>query len=272
MENTSSRKQVAQFLWVGPGLSKLESLCLRSFVNVGYEVHLYTYGNLDRVPEGVSIKDANEIIAEDDPFFGPITCGGKYANFSDRFRYHLLLQKGGWWFDTDHVALKLLPEPDDLLVASQWEGYEHPTGSVIWSRPADPRLEWAKARCDELIGIPGERSYIALGPALITEMTKKFSLTPAPWWEFNPIPYYYIDRLIFRSNWEWAHDILRGALHRSRQIYRPTFRAAYIRPGTRAVHLSNEIWRANGYDKDALYHRRSVYGKLQRQLGFSNIL
>ena len=45
-EMREPQKQIAQFLWVGPGLSGLESVCLQSFVDVGYEVHLYAYGPL----------------------------------------------------------------------------------------------------------------------------------------------------------------------------------------------------------------------------------
>lgn len=266
--STAGAKQVAQFLWVGPGLSPLESFCLKSFVTKGYEVHLYCYGPLEHVPEGVVVKDAGEVIPPDDKFFGPNSCDGKYANFSDRFRYYLLLERGGWWFDTDHVALKLLPEPADLLVASQWEGFEHPTGSVIWCKPGDKRIAWAKERCDEILGRAGERSYIALGPALVKQMVEHFGLKVAPWWEFNPVQYYYINRLIYRTNREWLIDIVRYALHRGRQLVKPSFRAAYIRRGTRAIHLSNEIWRANGLDKFALYHPRSIYGKLQRKHGF----
>lgn len=268
MPGVNEGRQVAQFLWVGPGLSALENLCLRSFVETGYEVHLYSYGGLERIPAGVILKDANEIIPENDQFFGPHTCGGRYANFADRFRYYLLYERGGWWFDIDHVALQLLPEPESLLVASQWEGFEHPTNSVIWCKPQDERLAWLKKRCDEIIGEPGAKPFIAMGPALIKEMVELFEVQPAPWWEFNPVPYYFIHRLIFRSNQEWLKDIGRGLVHRARQLYRPAFRAAYIRRGTRALHLSNEIWRANGYDKEALYHRRSIYGKIQRRLGF----
>ena len=260
-------RPVAQFLWVGPGLSPLENLCLKSFVTVGYEVHLYSYGPLERVPEGVILKDAGEIIPADDQFFGPNTCNGQYANFSDRFRYYLLLERGGWWFDTDHVALKVLPEPTDLYVASQWEGYEHPTGSVLWCKPGDARIAWAKERCDAILAKGGERSYIALGPALVKEMVEHFGLKLAPWWEFNPVQHYYIERLVYRTNREWATDVVRYFLHRGRELWRPGYRAAYIRPKSRAIHLSNEIWRARGLDKWAVYHPRS--GKLQRQHGFS---
>lgn len=265
-------KQVAQFLWVGAGLSPLENLCLRSFTNLGYEVHLYSYGPLDLIPDGVVVKDAGEIIPEDDAFFGPHTCDGKYANFSDRFRYYLLFERGGWWFDSDHVALKLLPEPGDLLIASQWEGEhgEYACPGALWCKPGDPRMKWLKERCDEILSEGGEREYTKIGPMLVNDLVREFSLKEnvAPWWEFNPYPYFFVNRLVYRTNREWLVDKARFLVHLLRQATKKHFRAAYVRPGSRAIHLANEIWRANGIDKNLLYHPGCIYGKLQRKHGF----
>ncbi len=268
-------KQRAQFLWVGPGLSPLESLCLRSFLDVGYEVHLYAYTPLDAVPDGVVVMDAGEIIPENDQFFGPHTCNGKYANFSDRFRYYLLFNKGGWWFDTDHVALKLLPEPTDLLIASQWEGErgEYATPGALWCKTGDSRMEWLKNRCDEILGKGGEREYIALGPKLVNELVETFSLQAnvAPWWEFNSYPYWYVRRLAYLTNGEWLIDKARFLVHLVRQASNRHYRAAYVRRKSRTIHLANEIWRAEGIDKSLMYHSRCIYGKLQRRHGFSPV-
>lgn len=263
-------KQIAQFLWVGPGLSPLESLCLQSFLDVGYEVHLYTYEPMQAVPDGVIMKDAGEIIATDDTFFGPYTCGGRYAQFADRFRYYLLFERGGWWFDTDFVALKLAPEPTDLLVASQWEGSrgEYPCNSPIWSKPGDPRMAWMKTHCDRILAESKDLEYTALGPQLIGQMVKEFDVRVAPWWEFNPCPYYRLNRLVYSTNREWLVDIVRSVVHRIKQATLRDFRAAYIRRNSRAIHLSNEVWRDRGIDKTKLYHPGSIYGKLQRKHGF----
>jgi hypothetical protein len=45
----------------------------------------------------------------------------------DRFRYYLLYEKGGWWFDMDFVSIRMKSEPGDLMVASTWE---HEWGSA----------------------------------------------------------------------------------------------------------------------------------------------
>ena len=39
--------QTARFLWIGPRLSAMERLCLKSFVDVGYDVELYRYDDVE---------------------------------------------------------------------------------------------------------------------------------------------------------------------------------------------------------------------------------
>jgi len=88
--------QTAQFLWIGQ-LTKMETLCLRSFVHSGYEVHLYTYDEIE-APAGVlrfdaaEVRPRKEIFAQSHDGFGK----GSFKGFSDRFCYHLLSMKGGW--------------------------------------------------------------------------------------------------------------------------------------------------------------------------------
>lgn len=262
-------RQRAQFLWVGPGLSPLESACLRSFVEVGYDVRLYAYDALDAVPDGVVIEDAAEVLRRDEIFRGAGTGGGSYAPFADRFRYHLLFKKGGWWFDTDHFAIRLLPEPNAFYVSSQWEGVNGQYANVgaIWSPPGDRYVGWLKDNCDAILrdGQPAE--YTRLGPILMNEMIDRFALQDqvAPWWEFCPYPHFMLDRLVYSTHADFARDKAKLLYHLLKQMFDSDFRAAYTRPGTRAVHLWNEIWKAHGLSKTAMYHPFSFYGKLQRR-------
>ena len=45
--------EVIQALWIGPSLSSMERLAVRSFLANGHEVHLYAYGEVEGVPEGI---------------------------------------------------------------------------------------------------------------------------------------------------------------------------------------------------------------------------
>src|SRR3954467_14258102 len=88
-------------LWIGQ-LSPVEQLCLKSFVAKGHNVHLYTYDAIENVPQGVTLQDAAQILPPSQIFRNRRGRGkGSLAGFSDLFRYKLLLDKGGWWVDTD---------------------------------------------------------------------------------------------------------------------------------------------------------------------------
>ncbi len=50
-------------LWIGGDLSFLEILCIKSFVDAGHPVHLFTYHDIGNAPDGVDIQDARNILA-----------------------------------------------------------------------------------------------------------------------------------------------------------------------------------------------------------------
>ena len=39
----------------------MEQLCLSSFVYHGHDVHLYVYSEVEGIPDGVVVKDGNDI-------------------------------------------------------------------------------------------------------------------------------------------------------------------------------------------------------------------
>ena len=45
-EISPNNNQIFQSLWIGPSLSKMEQLCIKSFVDHNLEYHLYTYGEV----------------------------------------------------------------------------------------------------------------------------------------------------------------------------------------------------------------------------------
>ena len=110
-ENTSSETSpvdktdpIIQGLWIGAELSVMEQLSIASFLRNGHEYHLYTYAELANVPAGTVIRDANEILPAAAIF--QYKDRPSYAGFSNFFRYKLLLERGGWWVDSDLVCLR----------------------------------------------------------------------------------------------------------------------------------------------------------------------
>ena len=96
-----------QSFWYGGGLSPYEFLCLKSFIDCGHAFDLYTYDPDLAVPAGVQVRDASELIDRSEVFvYQPEGFGkGSPSAFSNLFRSKLMVEKGGWWTDTDVVCL-----------------------------------------------------------------------------------------------------------------------------------------------------------------------
>lgn len=100
-------------MWIGPTFSVLEHLCIKSFLDAGHEVWLYTYDHVNNVPEGVIVKDANDIY----PTKTFLVNNEKQAPgaHSDKFRYLLLAQEDVIWVDTDAYCCKPFPKCEYLF-------------------------------------------------------------------------------------------------------------------------------------------------------------
>lgn len=97
-------------LWVGPHLTWLEQLCLKSFADQGHEITLFTYGDVANVPDGVRVADARDILPDDKILRHART--GSPAFHSDIFRLHMLQKTAMVWADTDAYCLKPWEVPE----------------------------------------------------------------------------------------------------------------------------------------------------------------
>lgn len=98
-------------LWVDGPLSFLEQLCIKSYLDAGQSVRLYTYGNVTGIPDGVEQRDARDVLP-DSEF---ITHGRTRspAPHSDKFRYRMLAQERDLiWADTDAYCIKPFTTPN----------------------------------------------------------------------------------------------------------------------------------------------------------------
>ncbi|WP_406870546.1 hypothetical protein ABEB22_13335 [Thioclava sp. 'Guangxiensis'] len=115
-------------LWIGGKMSFLEVLCLKSFVDAGQHITLYSYEPIPNVPEGVAIADANEILSSEQFLRHGRT--NSPALHSDRFRYHLLAKNDHMiWADTDAYCVKPFTSPTGHFFA--WESKEGVNGGVL---------------------------------------------------------------------------------------------------------------------------------------------
>jgi glycosyltransferase involved in cell wall biosynthesis len=105
--------KIIHSLWIGPYLSRVELLTLKSFVSYGHEFHLWIYHPLrNKLPGGVVLRNAAEILPEALVFrkksndLETELGESSYATYSDLFRTKLLFEHGGIWVDMDILCLK----------------------------------------------------------------------------------------------------------------------------------------------------------------------
>jgi hypothetical protein len=232
-----------QSLWIGPALSTMERLSLTSFVAAGHDVDLYVYDDVAAVPEGVELRDAAEILPRERIF--RYAKHETVAGFSNFFRYKLLLDRGGWWVDTDVVCLKRFKFKTEHVFASEI-AKETPTvtSCVIRAPAGSPAMRMAWDVCDA--SDPNTLRWGETGPRLCGTVVSELKLDDRvqPPQVFCPIPY-----------------------HRWRDLLDPNVKPSL--GGAYAVHLWNELWRREGVSKDGPYESRCLYGLLTRLFGLA---
>src|ERR1700686_5215359 len=116
-QRTDSMNKIIQGLWIGSELSTLEQLSIASFLQNGHEYHLYVYDLPKHVPVGTVVRNANEILPSSSIF--QYREYQSYAGFANFFRYKLLLERGGWWVDSDTVCPKQFNFPEEHVFATE---------------------------------------------------------------------------------------------------------------------------------------------------------
>lgn len=236
---------VIQSLWVGDRLTALERLSIQSFLDHGHAVRLYAYRELPDLPAGAVLCDGNEILAESQVF--QYRSRPTFAAFSNFFRYKLLLERGGFWVDTDLVCLRPFAFPPRHVFASERvRRRDRPgvsqvvTSCVIGAPPASAAMAAAWQTC--LGKDRGALEWGEVGPPLVEAVVAAQGLE-----RFVEEP----DRFCPVSYRDWR-DLIAA-------------QPPDLPPTAYAVHFWNEMWRLAGLDKDAAYPPTSLYETLKRR-------
>jgi mannosyltransferase OCH1-like enzyme len=227
--------RIIQGLWIGPKLSILEQLSIASFLQNGHEYHLYTYNELPNVPAGTIIKDGNEILPASAIF--QYTERPSYAGFANFFRYKLLLERGGWWADTDMVCLRPFDFPEEYVFSSEMNAGREVTniGAIKAFKGSEAIAHaWSVCQAKE----PSKLTWGETGPRLMSEVVQKYRLGKyqKPYYIFCPI-----------SDW-----------HKFLEPY-----VAGVHEDAYAIHLWSSTWDLFKQDKDAMYHPACIYEQLK---------
>lgn len=218
--------------WHGP-LDPITYTCLSSFPHHGVPLRLYCYEPPERIPAGVKLLDAREIIKDATLLQRYLVRGQpSISKFSNYFRYRMIRQTGACWVDSDMLCLRA-PDFSDrpVLFGMQIEqdGVQHFNGAVFRLPRRHPMLAELEARARD--GIDADTRWGVLGPLLITELAGKYGADTLaqPQTAFYPVPPYDFWKVLLP---EYREDVAR------------------LSANSRLLHLWHELYRRAKYNKD----------------------
>jgi tetratricopeptide (TPR) repeat protein len=243
-------------LWRGPHLSALEWLCLKSFVDHGYQITLYTYSEGLDVPAGVEVADASYICDEnklDEFHYKGSPNGSRFAAGSDYFRYLGVQKTQRCWVDTDVICLsEHIKGSNSLMIAKESDNYYNISilGAGLEERAFIAKLV---AECERQAN-SGPMEWGALGPKLVTRLISE---------EFQGVSAKAHERSQFYPlHWTQAGWVLLP--DRASVVQNESANSWFI-------HLWNEVLTRSGYYKDLLPPNGSYLRDLIRKHDLESI-
>ena len=162
---------VVNGFWHDSELGKLEKLCIDSWIQNGYEFHLWLYDDVE-VPKGVVVKNASEIVYLNQYFTydGGVSKGTPVA-FSNLFRARLLYKLGGLYTDLDVFCLKPYDFNERFVFSEQGDSTRdyHVATCILYSENRDESIfnDWS----DWILSLKYETiTHGDLGPNLFTKL------------------------------------------------------------------------------------------------------
>jgi len=252
---------VIQSLWIGSPLSNLEKLCVQSFLDHGHEFHLYVYDDIDGIPNGTTVMDANEIIPSSEIFY---TRKKYIAPFSDWFRYALIAKRGGVWVDMDTICIKPF-DFDEKIVFGYFESFRAIIGILKFPQnhflmhalesfcrdhtQAQPWDNTATEKTQSFIVSKEKISYQAFGNDIFDKAVRYYGL------EDYGKPYTYF----YPLNHEQAKTLFDDSFKDGIGLY----------PATHSMHISNKVLWKSGIDKNSNFSEHSLFEQLKRKHGIT---
>lgn len=251
------------------GVSKLELLCIKSWLDNGYKFLLYTYNMQDKIFnklnelfENFILKDANELVPFDRIFFDDRGAG--LAAFSDYFRFKMIQTTGIAWVDLDMICLgnkntsllnengggilNLFDKPYIINKEMSYNGQDVITTSLL-RFPKDSLFgEKLIKEAEKIIDNRKQVPWGCIGPQFLQKICKQENL------EKEALDY----RESCQINWfETEKFVLKN-----QEIDYSRF----------CLHLFTEMWRTKDMLKDASYDKNSIYERLLAKHDIKNLL
>ena len=161
--------RVVRSFWHGQ-FSPYEALCLSSFVAAGIEVELFSEAPIAGLPDGVTRRDARDILDRPVAYYRHEFDGPSPALHANHFRYTLLERLGGWWIDTDVVLVAPSLPAAGIFIARQSD--HELNNSVMCFAAGHPLMKAARERA--AAGSDNAR-WGETGPKLLTELQSVYA-------------------------------------------------------------------------------------------------
>ena len=114
LDRFNPKKEIIASFWHGAPLANRQIKSINSYLEKGYEYHLYSYDKIENTNlVGVKNIDAGELIPKD-----RITDFPHISSFADFFRYKMIYETGKIWSDLDMICLRDLPQRK-IIISSE---------------------------------------------------------------------------------------------------------------------------------------------------------
>lgn len=226
-------------LWIGERLSFLEHLCLKSFVDAGHEVTLFSYAPVDYVPDGVRVDDARAIF-DDDEFIIHKERGSP-ALHADLFRVKLVRNTDLTWVDCDAYCLKPFVKTSDYLFG--FDGPRYVANGVLGA----PRTSEALRLLDAFLSTKGAALPWWTAEESDAHLSEfgHFDFADMTWGSTGPAALTWFLNLTGEIDHALPKDVLYPipSLHKQMVFRRPFMTEKHITENTISVHFYGTLMR-----------------------------
>jgi hypothetical protein len=135
--------------WSFAPTTYIERLCLKSMLAAGHAVDLFTYDRNAILPEGVTVRDAVDIMPRDQVILHK---NGSPALFSDMFRCEGLRRQLGTWIDADVILLRNISDLGAEIFG--WQDDRNINGAILRLPPDSPYLTYVSRLVSARVPLP----------------------------------------------------------------------------------------------------------------------
>lgn len=256
--------------WIGQKLSPIEILCCKSCLQNGMTPILWCYEDIEDVPNGVIIKDANALMTKETVDYYVHNLKLPIPNISDLFRYQLLHQIGGIYSDTDIIFTENIYKIDkDEFFCSTFEynkGIEA-NGCLMKLNQASQVSSYlvneARLRLDKFITNGGEIDYCEFGPFIVQKCAEILNVEILDYDVVNPISWRWVNKIIAYKKFDKVFHF--KLIVRKLMPFLYESRGYFITKNTKAIHLCHEMWNTYRINKFERMNSLCLYEKLKKK-------